>query len=128
MEQRSWYGFWHYGDVMHTYDADRHVWRYDVGGYAWDNAELGTDAALWYAFLRSSDPVAFRLAHAMTQLAVIHREVLLLNFVSGLSYEEIALMVGVPEGTVKSRLSNAKRALRPELEKYHDTVTDHNAA
>lgn len=67
VQQRSWYGFWHYGDVMHTYDADRHVWRYDVGGYAWDNGELGSDAALWYAFLRSGDPVAFRLAHAMTQ-------------------------------------------------------------
>ncbi|HEU5425323.1 MAG TPA: hypothetical protein VFU74_00525 [Actinocrinis sp.] len=67
VDQRGWYGFWHYGDVMHTYDADRHVWRYDVGGYAWDNAELGSDAMLWYAFLRSGDPVAFRLAHAMTQ-------------------------------------------------------------
>ncbi|MFD7996248.1 exo-rhamnogalacturonan lyase family protein [Streptomyces mexicanus] len=67
VDQRQWYGFWHYGDVMHTYDADRHTWRYDVGGYAWDNAELGTDAFLWYAFLRSGDPGAFRLARAMTQ-------------------------------------------------------------
>ncbi|NUP50879.1 MAG: hypothetical protein HOW97_26745, partial [Catenulispora sp.] len=67
VDQREFYGFWHYGDVMHTYDADRHTWRYDVGGYAWDNAELGTDAMLWYAFLRSGDPGAFRLARAMTQ-------------------------------------------------------------
>lgn len=65
--QRQFYGFWHYGDVMHTYDADRHTWRYDVGGYAWDNAELGTDAMLWYAFLRSGDAGVFRLARAMTQ-------------------------------------------------------------
>ncbi len=62
VDEREWYGFWHYGDVMHTYDADRHEWRYDVGGYAWDNAELGTDALLWYAFLRSGDPRTFRLA------------------------------------------------------------------
>jgi len=27
-----WYGFWNFGDVMHTYDSYRHVWRYDVGG------------------------------------------------------------------------------------------------
>ncbi|MFC7343548.1 hypothetical protein [Saccharopolyspora griseoalba] len=67
VDQREWYGFWHHGDVMHTYDADRHEWRYDVGGFAWDNAELGTDAMLWYAFLRSGDPRAFRLARAMTQ-------------------------------------------------------------
>ena len=39
-EQRRWYGFWNYGDVMHSYDPSRHVWRYDVGGYAWDNSEL----------------------------------------------------------------------------------------
>src|SRR6185312_14486157 len=32
-DERSWYGFWNYGDVMHSYDADRHVWRYDVGGF-----------------------------------------------------------------------------------------------
>ena len=67
VDERAWYGFWHYGDVMHTYDSDRHTWRYDVGGYAWDNAELGTDAMLWYAFLRSGDPATFRLARAMTQ-------------------------------------------------------------
>ena len=67
VDQRQFYGFWNYGDVMHTYDPDRHTWRYDVGGYAWDNAELGTDGMLWYAFLRSGDPGAFRLARAMTQ-------------------------------------------------------------
>ncbi len=67
VEQRRWYGFWDFGDVMHTYDADRHEWRYDVGGYAWDNAELGTDAMLWYAFLRSGAPRTFHLARAMTQ-------------------------------------------------------------
>jgi hypothetical protein len=67
VDERQWYGFWHYGDVMHTYDSDRHTWRYDVGGFAWDNAELGTDAALWYAFLRSGDAATFRLARAMTQ-------------------------------------------------------------
>jgi hypothetical protein len=67
VDQREFYGFWHYGDVMHTYDADRHCWRYDVGGYAWDNAELGTDAALWYVFLRTGRPEVFRLARAMTR-------------------------------------------------------------
>lgn len=67
VDERRWYGFWDYGDWMHTYDADRHDWRYDIGGYAWDNAELGTDAMLWYAFLRSGDPGVFRLATAMTR-------------------------------------------------------------
>ena len=53
MEQRRWYGFWDYGDVMHTYDPTRHAWRYDVGGFAWDNTELMPDLWLWYSFLRT---------------------------------------------------------------------------
>ncbi|WP_447726092.1 exo-rhamnogalacturonan lyase family protein [Sphingomonas koreensis] len=67
VEQRRWYGFWHYGDVMHTYDADRHVWRYDIGGFAWDNSELSPDLWLWYSFLRSGDAQVFRMAEAMTR-------------------------------------------------------------
>ncbi|WP_277207458.1 Tat pathway signal sequence domain protein [Isoptericola croceus] len=66
-DQRSWYGFWDYGDVMHSYDGDRHQWRYDVGGYAWDNSELSTDMWLWYHFLRTGDAAAFRFAEAMTR-------------------------------------------------------------
>lgn len=67
VQQRHWYGFWHYGDVMHTYDIDRHVWRYDIGGYAWDNSELSPDLWLWYSFLRTGNARAFRLAEAMTR-------------------------------------------------------------
>ncbi|HEY8885567.1 MAG TPA: RNA polymerase sigma factor [Chloroflexota bacterium] len=55
------------------------------------------------------------LSRAMQQLVSAHREVLTLTFVQGFSYREIAHIVGVPEGTVKSRLSNAKRALRALL-------------
>ncbi|YCH07472.1 Tat pathway signal sequence domain protein [Arthrobacter sp. alpha11c] len=66
-EQRRWYGFWNYGDVMHTYDTDRHVWRYDVGGYAWDNSELSPDLWLWYMYLRSGRADVFRFAEAMTR-------------------------------------------------------------
>ncbi|TLM83524.1 Tat pathway signal sequence domain protein [Pseudarthrobacter sp. NamE5] len=67
VEQRRWYGFWNYGDVMHTYDHDRHVWRYDVGGYAWDNSELSPDLWLWYSYLRTGRADIFRFAEAMTR-------------------------------------------------------------
>jgi hypothetical protein len=66
-EEHHWYGFWNYGDVMHTYDPERHTWRYDVGGYAWDNSELSTDLWLWYAYLRSGRADIFRFAEAMTR-------------------------------------------------------------
>ncbi|WP_052863408.1 exo-rhamnogalacturonan lyase family protein [Streptomyces niger] len=67
VEQRRWYGFWDYGDVMHSYDTTRHQWRYDVGGYAWDNSELSPDLWLWYAYLRSGRADIFRFAEAMTR-------------------------------------------------------------
>ena len=67
IQQRHWYGFWNYGDIMHTYDADRHVWRYDVGGFAWDNSELSPDLWLWYGFLRTGRADIFRMAEAMTR-------------------------------------------------------------
>lgn len=61
------------------------------------------------------------LAVALARLAPAHREVLVLTFVHGLSYLEMAEIVGVPEGTIKSRLSNAKRALRALLEESKET-------
>ncbi len=67
VEQRHWYGFWNYGDVMHQYDTARHVWRYDIGGFAWDNTELASDMWLWYSFLRTGRAELFRMAEAMTR-------------------------------------------------------------
>jgi len=67
VDQRNWYGFWDFGDVMHSYDSARHVWNYDLGGMAWDNSELGTDMWLWYSFLRTARPDVFRMAEAMTR-------------------------------------------------------------
>lgn len=67
IEQHKWYGFWNYGDVMHAYNEQRHSWRYDVGGYAWDNTELATPMWLWYSFLRTGRADVFRMAEAMTR-------------------------------------------------------------
>lgn len=52
------------------------------------------------------------LAAAIAKLAPTHREVLLLSYVHELTYQEIAEVLRVPMGTVKSRISNAKRAAR----------------
>ncbi|WP_245589911.1 exo-rhamnogalacturonan lyase family protein [Caldanaerobius polysaccharolyticus] len=67
IERRKWYGFWNYGDVMHSYDKVRHTWRYDIGGYAWQNTELVPNMWLWYMFLRSGREDVFRMAEAMTR-------------------------------------------------------------
>ncbi len=67
IERNGWYGFFNYGDVMHAYDEFRDEWRYDVGGFAWDNTELGTPAMLWYQFLRTGDAKVWKMAEAMTR-------------------------------------------------------------
>lgn len=64
VEDRSWYGFWQYGDFMHSYSTPRHVWHYDWGGHAWDNTELGAPLWLWYSYMRSGRADLFRLAAA----------------------------------------------------------------
>ena len=67
VEQYKWYGFWNYGDIMHTYDEERGEWRYDVGGFAWDNTELASPMWLWYNFLRTGRADIWRMAEAMTR-------------------------------------------------------------
>ena len=49
---------------------------------------------------------------ALDELPVFHREVLLLCEFEEMSYQEISATLGVPVGTVMSRLSRARRALR----------------
>ena len=67
IERRRWYGFWDYGDIMHSYDPVRHSWYYDVGGYAWQNTEQVPTMWFWYTFLRSGRADVFRLAEAQTR-------------------------------------------------------------
>jgi RNA polymerase sigma-70 factor (ECF subfamily) len=56
------------------------------------------------------------LHHALKRLSEPHQEVLTLFFLNDLSIAEIGKVVGLPEGTVKSRLHYAKLALRRTLE------------
>ncbi len=69
VEQRNWYGIMNYGDFMHTYDGVRHQWRYDIGGYAWDNTELVPTLWLWLYFMRSGREDVFTLAEKLSRHA-----------------------------------------------------------
>ena len=51
------------------------------------------------------------LENALQQIAAEHREILLLREVEDLSYGELAAVLGIAEGTVKSRLARARAAL-----------------
>ena len=59
--------------------------------------------------------LAARVRHALDHLPFDQRTVIVLREIDGLSYEEIAYSLGVAVGTVKSRLTRARHALRREL-------------
>ncbi|MGD9691105.1 MAG: RNA polymerase sigma factor [Phycisphaerales bacterium] len=54
------------------------------------------------------------LAGVLRGLSEVHREAVLMRFVDGMSMEEMSAALGVPVGTVKSRLHNAVAALRAD--------------
>ena len=57
-----------------------------------------------------------QLATAVDALPLPFREVIVLREIQELSYQEIATVVGVPVGTVMSRLARARRRLQRALE------------
>ena len=66
--------------------------------------------------IRSEFEDAEQVHRGLESLTVPHREVLTLAFLEDMSIEDVADVLGVPAGTVKSRLHYAKRALREAIE------------
>lgn len=63
-----------------------------------------------------------RLAEALRSLEPEFRSVVVLRDVHGLDYEEIARIVGVPRGTVKSRLHRGRARLRAYLQQVWEPL------
>jgi len=59
--------------------------------------------------------LAVRVWKALDRLPFDQRTVVILREIDGLSYDEIAFSLGVAVGTVKSRLTRARAALRTQL-------------
>ena len=71
-----------------------------------------------------ADEDAAALHQALGQIGLLHREVLVLHFLEDLSLAEIAAVVGSAEGTVKSRIYYAKRAIKEILKGANDGTTE----
>ncbi|HQY28201.1 MAG TPA: sigma-70 family RNA polymerase sigma factor [Burkholderiaceae bacterium] len=100
-------------------ETRRPRYRLETAGDAADAAACAADAAI----LRSSaaDPAAgwvaaIDLERALRALPQAQRQVLLLVAFEDMSYEQVATVVGVPVGTVMSRLSRARAHLRELLD------------
>ncbi|MEP6755052.1 MAG: sigma-70 family RNA polymerase sigma factor [Chthonomonadales bacterium] len=59
-----------------------------------------------------------QVSQALEQLTPLHRDVIVLHELHGLTYQECAEILDIPVGTVKSRLSNAFTRLRLLLGNY----------
>ena len=69
------------------------------------------------AGMPSNDPsLSMDVVRAMNQLSMEHRQILLLIGLEGISYREAAAELGLPIGTVMSRLARARETLRALLE------------
>ena len=80
--------------------------------------------------LLERDEFLQQLRSAMGHLNPQMQQVLGLVGISGLSYESAAILLDVPVGTVMSRLSRARHALRPLLDQYdlHERDADQSAS
>ncbi|MGI4857478.1 MAG: RNA polymerase sigma factor [Janthinobacterium lividum] len=77
----------------------------DIGGYAVNDPERRFAQTQLFA----------QLDAALAELPAHMRELLMLVGIEALSYEEAAVMLTVPIGTVRSRLSRARRALTERM-------------
>jgi RNA polymerase sigma-70 factor (ECF subfamily) len=73
-----------------------------------ESPEVGDDAS--FDFEDAAD-----IHRALDHLDAKYRDILVLHFLNDFSIAEIASVVGCPEGTVKSRIYHAKRALKGAL-------------
>lgn len=87
--------------------VDRRAWHDATGTLELERVEL-----------------ARRIREAMTKVSDEHREVLVLKEMEELGYDEIARLLGIPRGTVGSRLYHARAALQRVLVSDGVTLED----
>jgi RNA polymerase sigma-70 factor (ECF subfamily) len=61
------------------------------------------------------------VSNAINSLPVDFRTVVLLCDIEGFSYEEISSIIGIPLGTVRSRLFRARNLLKEKLKNYAES-------
>jgi RNA polymerase sigma-70 factor (ECF subfamily) len=86
----------------------------EIEGDSGEIADAGSDPARRAA----QSELKSEVQGALGDLSPLHRDVVILHELHGLTYRECAVILDVPIGTVKSRLSHAFRHLRDRLGAY----------
>jgi RNA polymerase sigma-70 factor (ECF subfamily) len=105
-QARNRHRFWRRRHRADQVSLDAHVAAH---GDFLSGGEAGPDRVL------AQKELAAQLNHALEGLPFDQRTAIVLREIDGLSYDEIAYSLGVAVGTVKSRLTRARQALRLEL-------------
>lgn len=74
------------------------------------------EGAFWDSFLDE------KVVEAIERLPAEYRQAIVLSDLHDLKYSEIAEQLGVPEGTIKSRLFRGRRLLQEQLREYAETM------
>jgi RNA polymerase sigma-70 factor, ECF subfamily len=105
-QARNRHRFWRRRRRADQVSLDQHVAKH---------GELVSDGELTPDRVLAQKELADRLQRAFDHLPFDQRTVVILREIDGLSYEEIAYSLGLAVGTVKSRLTRGRQALREEL-------------
>ncbi len=112
-------------DRLQRADSAR-AWLFSIARHLGLNAvrrarpTLPLSEGLTAAPVPEEDPRRLRMREAIGDLPEPQREALVLRLAQGLSYEEIAEVLAIPVGTVRSRLHNAVKNLRERLNQDED--------
>ena len=114
-----------------------HLWRHDSDLRAWlftvmhnlyvnqlrrQGREIAMEDVPEPEMEAVTDPGHHReIEQALGQLQPDQREILLMVTLEGMSYREVATVLGIPEGTVMSRLARARERVRRALDGEHST-------
>jgi len=75
-----------------------------------------------YGFALKLAPARDEIVRAIDSLPDEYRSAVVLSDIQELRYAEIAQILGIPEGTVKSRLFRGRRLLQRKLRDYAETM------
>jgi len=64
------------------------------------------------------------VSDAISKLSSEHRTAIILRDIQGFSYEEISRIINCPEGTVKSRINRARKALKEILKSKKELLSE----
>jgi RNA polymerase sigma-70 factor (ECF subfamily) len=120
-EPRASFRAWLYGIAMKMLWAERRSAAREAGSVAIEAADAPATGA---ASATAATDAALAVRQAVARLEEGEREVLLLREYEQLRYDEIAALLGVPVGTVRSRLFRARMALKDLLSEKGGTADE----